>query len=457
MASGLAVIGSGYVGTVVAACLAHIGHRVTAVESDPQRLGALRSGVAPVHEPGLDELLCEGLRAGNLRITDDFALAMHESDIVFICVGTPPGVDGQPDMTAMKEVAREIGAHLSSHHVIVTKSTVPVGTSRWVRTVIEDSVAPPGRADDLIDVVSNPEFLREGSAVLDFLLPDRVVIGGDSPAALDAVADVYRPIIEQRVPRFPSRRPSVPLVRTNSVTAEMVKYASNSFLATKISFANQMARICHSIGADVTEVTNAMGLDQRIGPQFLSAGIGWGGSCFGKDLAALLRAAKDYGYQASILEATIAVNEDQRSFVVEQLLAHLKTLRGARVGLLGLAFKPGTDDTRDSPAIGVAARLIDAGAVVSAYDPLVREVEWPDGLRIQDSALAACTGADAVVLATDWPHFTSMDLAEIRAVCRGDVLFDGRNALDPAKVEASGFRYLAVGRASAGMRSGTGI
>jgi nucleotide sugar dehydrogenase len=443
----IAVIGSGYVGSVVAACLAHVGNDVIGVESDPEKLQRLSSGVAPFHEPGLDPLLASGVASGNLRFTDDFASAMDASDIVFVCVGTPPGPDGHPDMSAIRGVARSVAENLRHFHVIVTKSTVPIGTGFWFGSLIEDIVGPGGR--DLFAMVSNPEFLREGNAIQDYLHPDRVVLGSEDGNALRLTAEVYRPILEQRIPGDVGRRDVVPLLQTKLTTAELIKYASNAFLATKISFANEIARISDLVGADTTEVSAGVGLDTRIGGYFLDAGLGWGGSCFGKDLAALVSTAGEYGYQPKLLEATIAVNQSQRQLVIDELLRHLKTLRGARVGLLGLAFKPDTDDLRDSPALDVACRLLAKGAIVSAYDPMVTKVPDVPGIRVMSSAFEAVTGADVIVLATEWPQFLTLDLTSLRKITRGDLFLDGRNNFDPERVQQAGFRYLGIGRRSA--------
>lgn len=445
MHQGILVIGSGYVGTVVAACFAHVGHRVTGVEVDAGKLASLSTGRAPFYEPGLDDLLSAGLRSGRLVFTADLSAAMDRSDLVFICVGTPPGRNGDPDMGAAHTVAHQIATNLRHPHVIVTKSTVPLGTGRWLATVLEDAL-PSGSAPTEFSIVSNPEFLREGNAVQDFLHPDRVVLGGEDQAALDAVAAAYKPILTREFPGGQRHKDPVPLVLTNLTTAEAIKYASNSFLATKISFVNEVARICHLVGADVTEVTAAMGLDPRIGPQFLDAGMGWGGSCFGKDVRALVATAQRYGYRPRLLEAAVAVNEDQRAFVVESLLRHLNLLRGARIAVLGLAFKPGTDDLRDSPAVDICQRLLDHSAVVTAYDPMVPEAAGPDGVRRAPGPFEAAEGADAVVLATDWPQFLSLDLHALRDRMRGRLLFDGRNVFNPIDVQAAGLDYVGVGR-----------
>jgi UDPglucose 6-dehydrogenase len=446
MGTRIAVIGSGYVGSVVAVCLAHVGHDVIGVESDPDKLAELSEGSAPFHEPGLDPLLQRGLRGGHLRFTDDFREAMDASDVVFVCVGTPPGPDGEADMSAIRGVARSIAENLRHYHVIITKSTVPIGTGHWLGSLIEDIAGPAVRS--LFRVLSNPEFLREGNAVQDFLHPDRVVLGSDDPRALEVAADIYRPILEQRIPGDVGRRDPVPLLQTKLATAEMIKYASNAFLATKISFANEIARLCDFVDADITEVTAGMGLDTRIGGRFLDAGLGWGGSCFGKDLSALVETAREYGYRPRILEGAISVNESQRHLVIEQLLQHLKTLRGAKICILGLAFKPDTDDLRDSPALDVALRLLGKGTFVSAYDPMVTLVPEVPDIRMMPNAFEAASGADAIVLATEWPQFLSYDLTALRRVMRGDLFFDGRNNFDPQLVEQAGFRYVGIGRRS---------
>jgi len=446
---GIAVIGSGYVGTVVAACLAHVGHRVIGVERDPEKLGQLQAGFAPFREPGLDDLLARALEAGSLYFTDDFSKAMDGSDVVFVCVGTPPGPDGHPDMGAMSEVAERIAANLRHHHVIVTKSTVPIGTGRWLRSQIQECRGFEDEHQPLFSVVSNPEFLREGRAVEDYLHPDRIVLGSDAPEALYRVAQVYAPIIEQRIPGDLEHRPPVPVLQTDLATGEMTKYASNAFLATKISFINEIARLCDFVGADVSAVAAGMGLDSRIGRRFLDAGLGWGGSCFGKDLSALVGTAVEFGYRPALLQAAIEVNENQRQLVVDELLRQLRSLRGARIGVLGLAFKAGTDDTRDSPAVDIAERLANRGAFVTAYDPMVK-LSQGSAVRLVSDPYVAARAADAIVIATDWPEFLDLDLRRLREVMAGDLIFDGRNLFDSDRVRAAGFRHLAIGRPAQG-------
>lgn len=454
MSQRVAVIGSGYVGSVAAACLAHIGHDVIGVESDTRKLQMLRSGIAPFHEPGLDALLKSTLASGNLSFTDDFGAAMDESEIVFVCVGTPPGPDGHPDMTAMASVARSIAQNLRHHHVIVTKSTVPIGTGRWLTAQIQEDLGSDSDQWQDFSVVSNPEFLREGRAIEDYLHPDRVVLGSDDPKALELVAEVYAPILEQKISGEPSRG-TVPLLRSDLATGEMTKYASNAFLATKISFANEIARLCDFVGADVTVVTEGMGLDRRIGGRFLDAGLGWGGSCLGKDLSALVGTAVEFGYHPRLLEASISVNDGQRQFIVDELLRQLRTLRGARICVLGLAFKPGTDDVRDSPGLDVAERLVGRGAFVSAYDPMVKSVPENSGIRLGLDVGAAARGADAIVLATEWPEFLQIDFQVMRQHMQGDLMVDGRNALDPTSLRIAGYRYIGIGRPSVGVDNKT--
>ncbi len=437
----IAVVGTGYVGTVVAACLSLIGRRVVGVEIDNAKLEQLRSGTAPFYEPGLDELLRDQVASGRLSFTDDMAVALEAADIVFLAVGTPTGRDGHPDMSAVAAAAKAIGPHIRDGMALVTKSTVPIGSGAWLGSIIEESHE---RSVDFA-VVSNPEFLREGSAIDDFLHPDRVVIGSKSTEAIELVTEAYRPILDQS---FEGGRPDATphLVTTGLATAETIKYAANAFLATKISFINEMAQICEKVGADVTEVAHAIGLDQRIGDKFLNAGVGWGGSCFGKDLDALAAIARDYGLDPEMLDAVRQVNQRQRLHVVDKLQLHLKTLRGRRVALFGLSFKPGTDDLRDAPAIEIARRLVDLGATVLGYDPIVKEVPGFPELRTTSEAFEAAERADAVVIVTEWPEFAELDMERLAEVMRGDLFFDGRNAIDAATVRAAGLRYEGIGR-----------
>ncbi|MDJ0664660.1 MAG: UDP-glucose/GDP-mannose dehydrogenase family protein [Acidimicrobiia bacterium] len=440
---GIAIVGSGYVGTVVAACMAKIGHRVVGVEIDEEKLSKLQSGSSYFYEPGLDEILRASIDNGTLQFTNDFELAMAQSEVVFLCVDTPPGEGGHPDTTNVMAAAKSIGRAIKSPHVIVTKSTVPVGSGNWLTTTIEnvldDDVDPSA-----ISVVSNPEFLREGSAVMDFLHPERIVLGGSDERAVDLVEAAYKPILDQSFPGGRTAERPI-LVKTDRSTAETIKYAANAFLATKISFINEIAEICEWVNADVKEVALAMGLDSRISAMFLQAGVGWGGSCFGKDVEALAATARAYGQDPMILDATRAVNQHQRHRVVHKLQSHLRPLRGSRIALLGIAFKPETDDTRDAPSITIASELMARGAIVRAYDPMVKQIpELPD-LQTGTDPFSVIERADAVVLVTEWDELRNLDLSVVAEKMRGNVFIDGRNAFDPARVEAVGLVYEGMG------------
>lgn len=419
--TGVAVVGNGVVGSVVAGCFALLGRDVIGVEADQEKLAYLRAGRAPLYEDGLDSLLSSGVASGRLRFTDDIAEALACSSVVFLCVGSDPA--------AIESAGQELRRCLEGHHTVVVKSTLPIGTTGQLA---------PGR------LVCNPEFLRQGSAVADFLHPDRVVLGADDHEPMEVVLDLYRPILEQSLPgRAPSHHPV--LVRTSVAGAEMIKHASNAFLALKISFANEIGNICAATGVDVDEVTEAVGLDHRIGPAHLSAGLGWGGSCLGKDLGALIDAARHHGYDPRLLVEVAAVNTRQRQLAIDKLEAHLGDLTGQRVCLLGLAFKPETDDLRDAPALSLAATLLAAGAEVTAYDPAVRALPDLPGLVVSDDAYEAATGADAVVLVTDWPEFGLLDVTELRRRMQGDLFVDGRNALGGLPWAAAGFVYESFG------------
>jgi nucleotide sugar dehydrogenase len=361
----VAVVGTGYVGAVTATCLAFLGHSVCGLDTDTVRAGQLNNGQTPFHEPGLPELLKATLATGRLQFTDKPAKALSDADFVFLCVGTPPSPDGSPDLTQLQSAIQSLAPYLRADAVIINKSTVPVGSGNWTRTILEDALQENRELS--FHVVSNPEFLREACAIDDFLYPDRIVLGG-APADVGRVAELYAPVLDQtfdggRRGRGPS------LITTDLASAEMVKYAANAFLATKISFANEMAQMCELFGADVRQVLPAVGADHRVGTAFLNSGIGWGGSCFGKDIAALISTGQEYGYTPAMLQATVEVNKAQLSSAVCKLQRELHILKGRRIALLGLTFKPGTDDLRDAPALELARRLLAAGAVVSAFDP----------------------------------------------------------------------------------------
>jgi UDPglucose 6-dehydrogenase len=445
----ICVIGSGYVGTVVAGSLALIGHRVTAVEADPDKLEVLREGRAPFFEPGLDNVINDQAGRGNLEFTDDLAAAVDGSHVMFLCVGTPESPDGRPDMAALETVADSIGRVIDSNRILVTKSTVPVGSNAWVRTRVEEQVAARG-INVGVGIVANPEFLRVGTALRDYLHPDRVVLGSDNQDHIDTMVDVYRPIIDQAFPMgdptgAPANSPG--LITTSLATAETIKYAANSFLAAKISFINEIAQISDRVGADIDVVAKALGMDDRISPRFLRAGLGWGGSCFGKDLAALTSTALEHGFEPSLLRAVGTANEYQRGEVIRKLQRHLGSLRGKRIAILGLAFKPDTDDTRDAPALHIARRLIELGAAVSAHDPVVRSLPQVPAVKVADDPFTAAARADAVAVVTEWDDFRSLDMDRLAGVMAGALIVDGRNCLDPDLVARAGLTYEGIGRA----------
>jgi UDPglucose 6-dehydrogenase len=455
------VIGTGYVGAVTGACLAYLGHRVTCVDTDPSKIEKLRLGQAPIYEPGLEELLVLAGEHGGIDFDTDLAGPVRESDVIFIAVGTPPLPSGESNLSYLEAAARSIGAAMDAtrFRVVVNKSTVPVGSGNLVDTLVREGIEDsrhdrPG--DVKFGIASNPEFLREGSAIHDSLYPDRIVVGAEDAVTLDTLRELYRPLMEQQFtdPSFaprPVRLTQVPIVTTTLTSAEMIKYSANAFLALKIGFSNEMANICERIGADVTEVMRGIGLDARIGTGFLNAGIGWGGSCFGKDISSLVHTAGEYGFQALILEASLAVNRMQRNIVIQKLQEKLYILKGRTVALLGLAFKPNTDDLRDAPSLQIAEKLIQMGARVRAYDPIAMDAcrEQHADLRILycNDALSAAEHADALVLVTEWPEFASLNLKDLAGRMNNPVLVDGRNLFQPERAREAGFDYTGIGRA----------
>ncbi|HEY3269265.1 MAG TPA: UDP-glucose/GDP-mannose dehydrogenase family protein [Armatimonadota bacterium] len=456
LAKSIAIIGAGYVGIVTGATLAHLGHQVVCVDNDVDKIARLQSGELPIFEPGLAEVVNPLIASGALKFTTDLPGAVKNARVVFICVGTPMSPSGAADMCYVEAVARGIGAAMDgSYRVVVNKSTVPIGSGDWVAMVVQDGFADAhseGETAPDFDVASNPEFLREGSAVADSFYPDRVVIGARSERALQEMRELYAPLLEGRfsVPGVepPKDRPQpVPFVVTDLTSAETMKYAANAFLALKISYINEIARICEHVGADVSEVAKGIGYDRRIGHRFLSAGIGWGGSCFRKDVSALAHIARQYGQTPHIIEAAMAANDLSRQECVNKVMRELKMVYGKTIGLLGLAFKPDTDDLRDAPALTIAARLIDAGARVKAYDP----VAMPGAARLNpDIRMAAdpydlAREADALVLVTEWPQFRTLDLDRLRAAMRTPVFVDGRNLYNASDMRARGFRYVGFG------------
>lgn len=444
------VIGTGYVGLVTGACLAYMGNEVVCVDNNEAKVEVLRSGQCPIHEPGLPEILQQVIAQGLIAFTTDIGAGIYHGEIIFIAVGTPPLPDGQTDLRYVEAVARSLGKHLDSdYRIIVNKSTVPIGSGDWVRMVILDAmqaVANPHPPN--FDIVSNPEFLREGSAVYDTFNPDRIVLGGNSPVALEKMQTLYQGIID-RTYAADKTLPPVPVVITDISSAEMIKYAANAFLAVKISFINEIANICDRVGADVQEVAKGIGLDSRIGQKFLQAGVGWGGSCFGKDVAALIHTAADYGYTAEILQAAVKVNQQQRLLVIEKLQQALKILKGKTIGLLGLTFKPHTDDMRDAPSLTIIEHLHRLGAKVKAYDPIVSQSGLRDGIAhvaVETDVERLADGCDALVLVTDWPQFQNLDYPTLATLMHQPLFIDGRNYLDRARLEAAGFKYIAIGR-----------
>ncbi len=454
------VAGTGYVGTVTGACLAFLGHHVTCVDTDARKIAVLQSGGVPLYEPHLDDLIAGAKLRGGIEFSTDISAAVAGSDVIFIAVGTPPKPNGEANLIYLESVARDIGAAMddTKYRVVVNKSTVPVGSGNLVETLIREGIREtrPGMEKRIaFGVASNPEFLREGCALGDSLFPDRIVIGAEDDHALGLMRELYTPLIEQEfaAPDFLPRPASirrVPLVTTTLTSAEMIKYASNAFLATKIGFANEIANICERVGADSKEVLHGIGLDARIGGNFLNAGLGWGGSCFGKDISSLLHTARDYGYQARLLEASLEVNRAQRHVVIQKLLEKLFILKGRTIALLGLAFKPDTDDIRDAPSLQIAERLLQMGARVKAYDPVAMKAcaEQHPELKIQycRSTMEAAEDANAVVIVTEWEEFRNLNLQELAAVMTHQVIVDGRNIFDPEKARAAGFEYTGIGR-----------
>ncbi len=422
------VIGVGYVGLVTAACLAELGHTVVCRDIAPERVAMLQRGQVPIHEPGLSELLQRN--AARMTFTLDMEDVFRDARIAIVCVDTPPTASGDADLSRVEAVIEAL-PESADGAILVMKSTVPVGTGRRMRAELD------ARGREGVGYVSNPEFLREGSAVADFREPDRVVVGGDRSEDVARVARLYEDL-------------QVPILTTDVASAEMIKLASNAFLATKISFVNEIANVCERVGADVEEVARGMGMDTRIGPSFLRPGIGYGGSCFPKDVTALKQMAGNTGYSFQLLASVIEVNELQKRRVIGKLQDRLGSLRNRRVALLGLAFKPHTDDMREASSIVLASRLIAEGASVVAFDPVAAErarAVLPAAVEIADSMLTAVTGADALVIVTEWPEFRAVLNADVRAAMRRPLIVDGRNLLDPDAAVAAGFTYLSIGRA----------
>ncbi len=430
----ICVIGSGYVGLVTGACLADFGMHVVGVDIDEEKVRALSTGEVPIYEPGLRTLVRKNMEEGRLRFTTDLGPAIEDAQAVFIAVGTPPKSDGSADLTFIREVATSIARHLNGYKVIVTKSTVPIGTGKMIETLVREGTGSRHR----FAVVSNPEFLREGSAIEDFMHPDRVVIGTRDQRAAELMLDVYSPLVVA----------DVPFIITDVETAELIKYASNGFLATKISFINEVAQISEAWGANVDVVARGMGLDSRIGPKFLSAGPGFGGSCFPKDTRAVAQIARDQGLRFHIIEAVLEVNEATRKRMLDKIERALGSIAGKTITVLGLSFKPNTDDIRESPALPIVQGLLDRGAAVRTFDPEAMEGCRPlfPAVTFCENAYEAAEGADALVIVTEWNQFRKLELDRLHQLLRQPLVIDLRNLYEPEKMAEAGFRYVSVGR-----------
>ncbi len=432
----ITIIGTGYVGLVTGACFSEFGVFVTCVDKDKNKIESLKKGVVPFYEPGLEDLIKKNIHQGRLNFTTDIRHCVRDSLVIFIAVGTPPRGDGSADLKYVEEVAREIASYIKDYTVIVTKSTVPIGTGERIRKIISENL----KEEIDFDIVSNPEFLRQGSAIEDFMRPNRVVIGAKSPQAIAIMKDLYRPLylIE------------TPFLITDIETAELVKYASNAFLATKISFINELAILCEKVGADVNVVAKGMGLDGRIGSKFLHAGPGYGGSCLPKDTQALLSIASEHNLNLEILSAVIRANNNQLQWVIKKIKTALQDTQGKTIALLGLSFKPNTDDLRGAPSIPLIEELLKCGALVRAYDPaamgnaklIIKEITFCK------DAYDACEGADALIIVTEWNQFRNLDLKRLFNLLKQPFFFDLRNIYDPSKMKALGFKYYSIGRHS---------
>jgi UDPglucose 6-dehydrogenase len=429
----IAVVGTGYVGLVLGACLAENGNNVICVDKDDTKVSTLKDGRMPIYEPGLEEMVRRNHSEDRLIFTTDLASSVRASEIVFIAVGTPQGEDGSADLQHVLGVARDIGRAINKYTVVVDKSTVPVGTSKKVHATIAKETSHP------FSVVSNPEFLKQGAAIEDFMKPDRVVIGTDDERSADVMRELYGPFT----------RTGAPIMMMDTASAELSKYAANSILATRISFMNEIANVCELMGADVDQVRKAIGSDRRIGTSFLFPGVGYGGSCFPKDVKALLKSAADKGYDFKLLRAVEDVNTRQKSRLVEKMRGHFGDLKGRAIAMWGLAFKPKTDDMREAPAIKIIEELLAAGASVAAYDPEAGKTAqgiFGDRIRICEKSYEALTGADGLAVVTEWNEFREPDYAKMRQLLKQPVVFDGRNIYSPSHMRALGFSYFSIGR-----------
>src|SRR6476660_7525347 len=447
----IAVVGSGYVGLVAGACFADLGHQVVLVDNDQAKLAALKAGDVPIHEKFLPELL-KRHRDRNLTFSDGLNQAVRDSKAIFIAVGTPPTEQGEADLSYVESVARSVSGAINGYKVVVEKSTVPVYTSDWIRKIILRNAAPP----DSFDVASNPEFLREGTAVTDFLYPDRIVVGADSERCASILREIYAPLTSGSYYRLPEAIPQPdrarippPLIVTSAKSAELIKHASNAYLALKISFINAVASFCESVGANIEEVSRGIGSDSRIGPEFLRAGIGYGGSCFPKDVAAFRAVTHEFGFEFPLLDEIKRINDEQRVRFIGKVRSALGTIKGKKLAVLGLAFKDGTDDVRESPAINVIEQLLKEKCHITAFDPAAMDrARQILGSRIKYSgdAYAATEGADALLILTEWKEFANLDLVRIKHLLRSPIVLDGRNVFSQAEMAEAGLSYFSIGR-----------
>ena len=447
----IAIVGSGYVGLVAGACFADLGHEVILVDNDQEKLAALQSGQVPIHEILLPELLARH-RGQRLTFSGDLRGAVKESAAVFIAVGTPPTEHGEADLSYVESVARGIATAINGYKVVVEKSTVPVYTSEWIRRILLRNAAAP----DLFDVASNPEFMREGTAVVDFFYPDRILVGANNGRCAAILREIYAPMTDgsyyrrsDAIPEPEGARTPPPLIVTSTQSAELIKHACNAFLAMKISYINAVASVCDAVGADVQQVREGMGSDRRIGPNFLNPGIGYGGSCFPKDLKAFRAVARERGYEFRLLDDVMRINEEQREHFLKKVRSALWTLRGKRLGVLGLAFKGGTDDIRESPAILLVETLLQEGCQIAAYDPAAMERArqvLKAGVEFAGNPYEAARGADALLILTEWEEFAKLDWKRMYNQLKDPIVIDGRNLYDPAAMAAQGFSYYSMGR-----------
>jgi len=427
----VSVIGSGYVGLVTGACLSELGNKVICADNNTRKISDLKKGIIPIYEPGLKELVAINIKKNRLKFSSSIKEAIKSADIIFIAVGTPPLENGEADLTSIENVARNIAHNMTGYRLIVEKSTVPVETGKWVKHTIETYIKK--KID--FDVASNPEFLREGQAINDFMHPDRIVIGVESKKAKDILTNLYKPL-------------NAPIVVTDIKSAELIKHASNSFLATKISFINAVSRICDKVGADIEEVAKGIGMDKRIGPGFLNAGIGYGGSCFPKDLDAFITISEKNGYDFGLLKAVKKVNELQKNFFLNKIKENLWIVKDKKIAVLGLSFKPDTDDIRSAPALDIIHSLEIEGAKLRVYDPQAMQKTKAifSGIKYCKDSYDACKGADAVVILTEWDEFKSLDFVKIKKLLHRPLIIDGRNIYDPLQLKNLGFTYISIGR-----------